>query len=230
MAAAFPVVFFDLDHTLFDFEASKRAAFEHALNESGITEWEPLLPVLSSVERPLWHALEAGELTLSTLNNDRFGGLVEHADLDVDPAPLAASYLKWLGRSGGLLDGARELLDDLASTHTLAMLSNGYSSVQRARLANFELGQYFESVTISDEIGWAKPDKRFFDHALEQAGNPPRDSILMVGDNLRSDITGASAAGLATCWYNPDGAPVTVDQEHVTFEVGHLDQVGELVK
>ncbi|MEZ5341113.1 MAG: hypothetical protein R2706_06595 [Acidimicrobiales bacterium] len=108
---------FDLDHTLFDFEASKRAALAAALGEAGITDWEPLLPILSAVERPLWHALENGTTTLDTLNDNRFAGLVTEANLDVDPVPLAASYLAWLGRSGGLLDGARELLESLAETH-----------------------------------------------------------------------------------------------------------------
>lgn len=221
-------MFFDLDHTLFDFEASKRAAFANALGDVGVAEWEPLLPVLSQVETPLWHALEQGELTLTTLNDDRFRGLVEAADLDIDPGPLGASYLGWLGQSGGLLDGARELLDTLAATHTLAMLSNGYASVQRARLVNFDLAQYFTSIVISDEIGFAKPDNRFFEHALDEAGNPPIDSVLMVGDNLRSDIAGATAAGLATCWYNPSGAEAPVGQS-IDYTIDHLDQLHPIV-
>ena len=228
MPQAFTHVFFDLDHTLFDFEASKRTAFASALGEAGIDDWESLLPVLSQVERPLWHALEEGELTLSTLNDDRFRGLVDVAGLDIDPAPLAASYLDWLGQSGGLLDGARALLDDLAGTHTLAMLSNGYSSVQRARLVNFDLAHYFDSVVISDEIGFAKPDGRFFTHALDKAGSPPIDSVLMVGDNLRSDIAGATSAGLATCWYNPGGAEAPADQV-IDHTIDHLDQLGPIV-
>lgn len=228
MPYAFPFVFFDLDHTLFDFEASKRAALAGALGEHGIDDWEALLPVLSQVERPLWHALEEGELTLDSLNGDRFRGLVTTAGLDIDPEPLAASYLDWLGQSGGLLDGARGLLDTLASTHTLAMLSNGYASVQRARLINFDLAQYFTTVVISDEIGFAKPDGRFFTHALDEAGSPPIDSVLMVGDNLRSDIAGATAAGLATCWYNPDGTEAPSDQP-IDHTIEHLDQLHSIV-
>ncbi len=228
MAQAFTHVFFDLDHTLFDFEASKRTSLASALGEAGIDDWESLLPVLSQVERPLWHALEEGELALSTLNDIRFKGLVDKAGLDIDHVPLAASYLDWLGQSGGLLDGAREVLDALAGTHTLAMLSNGYSSVQRARLINFDLSQYFTTIVISDEIGFAKPDGRFFTHALDEAGGPPIDSVLMVGDNLRSDIAGATAAGLATCWYNPDGIDAPTDQP-IDHTIEHLNQLHSIV-
>ncbi|MEZ5341114.1 MAG: HAD-IA family hydrolase [Acidimicrobiales bacterium] len=109
------------------------------------------------------------------------------------------------------------------------MLSNGYSSVQRARLVNFDLARYFTTVVISDEVGVAKPDKRFFDLALGETGDPAPGSVLMVGDNLRSDIGGGAAAGLATCWYNPGGATAD-DTGAITFEVNHLSQIEPLVR
>lgn len=226
--ARYPVVLFDLDHTLFDFEASKRVAFAEVLSAEGIADGDGLIGEFTAVERPLWRQLEAGELTLRTLNDARFAALVEHAGLDADPARMARNYLFWLGCSGGLLPGARELLDALHGTCTLGLVSNGYSEVQRARLPHFDLDRYFDTVVVSSEIEVAKPDPRFFDHALDALGRPEARDVLVVGDSLTSDIRGAAAAGLPTCWYNPLGlaVPETPPIDHV---VATLDDVAPIV-
>lgn len=226
--ARYPIVLFDLDHTLFDFEASKRATFTEIMASLGRDDASSLLPELSRVERPLWRGLEAGELTLDTLNRRRFADFVEATDIDADSEALAVAYLAGLGRNGGLLPGARSLLDQLGDSHQLALVSNGYSEVQRARLENFDLGDYFDAVVISSEIGVAKPDTRFFDETLRQLGDPDRSDILMVGDSLTSDIDGGIAAGLDTCWFNPTAAAPPVDRS-ITHVVTSLDEIGTIV-
>ena len=205
------MVLFDLDNTLSDFSWSEREALPGVLDQFGVDcsgeSAGRYLAVFKQLAAPLWHRLERGELQLDTLNDERFRLFVAATGIDVDPALLAPAYLGWLSRSGGLLPGARELLDELHGEVRLGVVTNGYSAVQRPRLANFDLEKYFEAVVISSEIGHAKPSIDFFAVAFDQLGDPDPGSVLVVGDSLSSDIAGGANAGTATCWFNPLGAP-----------------------
>ncbi len=206
----YPVVLFDLDHTLFDFEASKKLAFAEVLEAHDHDSNDDVVAQFAEVEKPLWAGLESGDLTLDTLNYARWSGLVDAAGIAADPASLAAGYLAGLGRHGGLFPGAREVLDALHRRCTLGLITNGYAEVQRARLDNFDLGRYFDVMVISSEIGVAKPDPRFFDSAMSQLqgrSDLVKEQILVIGDSLTSDMAGAVGYGLPACWYNPHGAP-----------------------
>lgn len=228
MSARYPIVLFDLDHTLFDFEGSKDIAFRAVLGANGIDATERHFEMFEQVERPLWRGLENGELTLDTLNERRFEGLVAKAELDIDPAHLSDIYLDWLGKSGGLLPGARELLDSLAGRCTMAMVSNGYGQVQRARMDKFDMGRYFDVQVVSNEIGVAKPDPRFFDQAFALLGNPEPKNAIMIGDSLTSDIAGANNYDLACCWYNPFGKENTTELR-IDHSVSELSEITEIV-
>ena len=204
----YPVVLFDLDNTLSDFTAAQREALPRLLAHHGVENGEDYLDTFTALADPLWDQLEAAELTLDALNDERFRLLVEHTDLDLDPSVLAPAYLAWLSTSGRLLPGSLELLDRLHGQVRLGLITNGYAEVQRPRLDHFDLAKYFESVTVSSEIGHAKPGAAFFDVAFEQLGRPDREGVLVVGDSLTSDIAGGAAAGCSTCWFNPQAHPL----------------------
>lgn len=206
--AGYEVVLFDLDNTLSDFDWSKREAFAAMLHAEGINNPDDYLDTFTTVANPLWAQLERGEITLETLNDERFQRLVANTDIGVDPARLAPAFLTWLGKTGGLLAGARELLDELQGQVRIGLITNGYSEVQRPRLANFDLDKYFEAVVVSSEIGHAKPNSEFFDVAFDLLGHPDPSTVLVVGDSLSSDIAGGETAGAGTCWFNPAGKPV----------------------
>lgn len=225
---AFPLVLFDLDHTLFDFEGSKLIAFREVLAAEGVPDPSSYLDMFKLIEQPLWAGLEQGKLTLDSLNSRRFEGLVKTAKLDADPMAMGASYLTWLGKSGGLFPGARELLDSLVEHCTLALVSNGYGEVQHARMTNFGLGHYFDAIIVSSEVGVAKPHRDFFDHAFTALGNPDPASALMVGDSLTSDIAGANNYGLSCCWYNPSEA-LAPDHLRIDFIVSDLSDIRAIV-
>lgn len=223
----YPVVLFDLDHTLFDFELSKTLALTEIAAAIGYGDVGHLRGRLSEIEAPLWRALEAGELGLETLNDQRWAGLVDALGLDADATRLAGDYLDGLGRLGGLLDGARELLDALEPVCRLGLVTNGYGRVQRPRLEHFDLARYFEAVTISGEIGVAKPADRFFDVALAEFGHPERAEVLVVGDSLTSDMAGGIASGLATCWYNAHDKAHPEDSavDHVVADLASVEGI-----
>lgn len=242
MSPQYPVVLFDLDHTLSDFETTKKAAFPEVIQAHGIDPDAfdtPLVETFAAVEKPLWAGIESGEVTLETLNERRWSGLVEAAQLDADPASMGAHYLDALGRLGRLFPGAIDLLDQLAPHCMLGLITNGYAEVQRPRLANFELEEFFDVLVISSELGAAKPHSLFFDDALRQVretdghADRPLTDILVVGDSLTSDMTGAVNYGLPACWYNPCGAEqpthAPFDERPVDHTVRSFDEIAGLV-
>ena len=118
----------------------------------------------------------------------------------------------------------RDVLDALVAEPavSLALVTNGLSEVQRARIDRLGLGRYFGVIAISSELGTAKPAPAIFEIALAGFGAPAKSSALMVGDSLTSDIQGGRNAGIATCWYNPQRRPGSrdglVDHEIATHD------------
>ena len=109
----------------------------------------------------------------------------------------------------------------------MAMVTNGLSEVQRARIERLDLGRYFEAIVISAEVGAAKPGGDIFDLTFEALGNPDPAGALMIGDNLPSDIKGGIDYGIATCWYNPGGksAPPELTPAHTVTDLAAIHDV-----
>lgn len=201
----YTTILIDLDHTLLDSDASERAAFEQAMAVAGVATHEQYIADFQRINISLWAAVERGEMTPQLVRTRRFELLVEEAGFDVDPLPIADAYVAGLAANGGLYDGARDVLEYLSGHAALALVTNGLSEVQRARIARLDIGRYFKSIVISAEVGTAKPHAKIFDIVFDELGSPSRSSALMVGDSLSSDIRGGADYGVATCWYNPAG-------------------------
>lgn len=106
----------------------------------------------------------------------------------------------------------------------MAILTNGLKAVQRPRLAKSDIQKHIAEVIISEEIGFSKPAKEFFDVAFARLGNPSRREALMIGDGWNSDIAGAIRYGVDACWYNPARKPRPADGE-ITREIADLREL-----
>lgn len=199
-------VLLDLDHTLLDTDTSLTLAFVDAM-EAADADPTGRYEIFDEINRALWKQVEAHELTPPQVHVARFEQLIDRLDLDADPRRMADAFALGMGRHGDLYPGAREMLDALAGRVGLALVTNGLSDIQRARVERLDLGHYFEAITISAEVGASKPGTAIFDLTFEALGHPSRDATVMVGDNLGSDIAGGNNAGVATCWYNPSAHP-----------------------
>ena len=208
-AVPYTALLLDLDHTLLDSDASETLAFERALASAGIADPGRYLPAYGQINRALWARVERGEIAADEVRTVRFEQLVVTTGIDASPEALADAFASGLGAYGELYPGAREVLDalDAEPTVSLALVTNGLSEVQRARIDRLGLGRYFEVIAISSELGTAKPAPAIFEIALAGLGAPAKHSALMVGDSLSSDIQGGRNAGIATCWYNPQRRP-----------------------
>ncbi|MBP9084954.1 MAG: YjjG family noncanonical pyrimidine nucleotidase [Kofleriaceae bacterium] len=222
----------DLDHTLLDTDASEAVAFDYALRNAGAAEPSVYLAAYQSINRNLWSAVERGQITTADVRVARFAQLVEVAGIAADPLTLADDFTDGLGNHGDLYPGVREVLDTLAGRCSMALITNGLSVVQRARIARLDLERYFAAVVISSEVGCAKPATAIFDLAFAMLQHPSKASALMVGDSLTSDIQGGRNYGIATCWYNPHGydggAGVAADPHRVDHEIAGITQLLDL--
>ena len=196
---------FDLDHTLFDSDACEIAAFEETLRIVGVDEPLQHHETYVEINKPLWHSVERGEITPEDVRVTRFERLIAEIGIDADPAHMAERFEAGLGANGDLYQGAREILEKLNQQATLALITNGLSQVQRARVERLSIETYFDAIVISHEIGASKPGREIFEATFRALGSPPKDTALIVGDSLTSDIRGGVNYGIATCWYNPEG-------------------------
>ncbi len=196
----------DADNTLFDYDRAER----EALTET-IRDLVPSAPVDAALAlyRPInagfWRRFEEGAVSLEELKPGRFRALLEALGVGGDPAMISERYLSGLATKAFLCPHAKETLESLAQRSFLCLVTNGLASVQRGRLEKAGIGGFFAAVLISEEIGVSKPDPAFFRMAAEALALGPAD-LLCVGDGPRTDIRGARASGIDTCWYAPNHA------------------------
>ncbi|MCL1598849.1 MAG: YjjG family noncanonical pyrimidine nucleotidase [Actinomycetia bacterium] len=224
----YTTLLFDLDHTLFDFDASEIAAFNATLARAGVESPNGHAEIFTDINLALWADVERGVLTPNEVRTLRFEQLIDRTGIDADPRVMADDYVHGLGANGDLYPGARSVLDELSPQAALALISNGIGEVQRARIARLGLERYFEAIVISGEVGTAKPGTGIFDIVFEHLGSPARAAALMIGDSLSSDIAGGINYGIDTCWYAPGATPDT--SARATYQITSLDQIPPIVR
>lgn len=201
----YSVILFDADGTLFDFVRCEREALSEALLRSGISADEEMISVYHKINDDLWKALERKEIERAELTLRRFDILAERYGFELDSKIVARDYLDCLAGRAYLLDGASELISALHGRVRMYIVTNGIERVQRSRWALSGLDFYFDGIFISEALGVNKPDPRFFAQVAERVPYFERESALVVGDSLSSDIAGGAGYGIDTCWFSPDG-------------------------
>ena len=224
----YTTLLFDLDNTLFDAATCESAAFDYALRTGGVADPRRHLAAYVEINKALWAAVELEKLTPNEVQARRFADLVEKEGLRADPRVVADAFVVGMGRFGDLYPGARDVLQILAAEATLGLVTNGLGEVQRARIERLELDCLFEAIVISGEVDTAKPGTKIFDLTFEALGWPAKESALMIGDSLSSDIAGGTNYGIATCWYNPSREPLP-PRSTIDHTITALDQLPGLV-
>jgi YjjG family noncanonical pyrimidine nucleotidase len=191
----------DADNTIFDYDRAEREALTGTLAEAGLEPTPALRETYRRINDGFWRAFEKGVVTQETLKVERFRQLLAEAapGCAVDPATISRRYLELLGQQVHLLPHAAGAIAELARHARLGLATNGIPEVQRGRLERSGLAPFFRTVLISGEIGIAKPDPRFFLLGAERLGLAPA-QVLCVGDVPGTDIRGARAALMRSCW------------------------------
>lgn len=226
-------LFFDLDHTLWDFDRNSAESIaelyeQHRLGELGIPSADDFSEKFIEVNRKLWRAFDLNELTHTYIRENRFPMVLAALGLDdVAGFPdLNEGYLQLLPRKAHLTEAARDLLDHLHGRYDMHIITNGFDDIQALKLASSDIAHYFTHVVTNEKSGgYKKPDPRIFEFSLTLARATVAES-LMIGDNYEADIRGAQAVGLDTVFYNPKGEVV---EEAPTHDIRHWRELMELL-
>ena len=229
---AYRHLFFDLDRTLWDFDAAAEVAFEkiyeqYHLKELGIPSAHEFHKVYHPLNERLWELYREDKITKEDLNRTRFLKPLEHYGIhDVELADhLSEDYVYWSPRIVRLVPGTMELLEYLKPKYHLHLITNGFQEVQHTKLSGSGMEPYFETLTVSEEVGVKKPNPEIFRYALKKAGATAEES-LVIGDEMAVDIDGARSAGIDQIFFNPSKKPV---QGECTFEVDSLLKIRHIL-
>lgn len=201
-------ILFDLDDTLLDFQKAQKLAFKKLLKNYNIDYSEELYSVYNTMNKEFWKKFELGEITSEELKSARFEKFFSHIGKSISGKECDEEYRKYLAMGDQLFKGVTVILEKLSKSHVLCVATNGIALTQKTRLKNNDLNKYFSNIFISEEIGYKKPDKEFFDHIFKQLKIKDKSEVIIIGDTLSSDILGGKNSGIATCWINSKKLPI----------------------
>jgi len=206
----FKCIFFDLDHTLWDYETNSRETLSelfniHTLQEKGVTDFESFFTEFKRVNAALWELYDHGKIGSEVIREERFKQILEafnayEKELSDD---ISHEYLYACPKKGNLMPHAMETLKYLSPRYRLSIITNGFEEIQNTKLTSGNLHQFFDHIVTSQQAGHKKPAREIFDYTLLKNGISS-DEAVMIGDNLITDIGGARKASLAHVFYNPD--------------------------
>jgi len=198
-------VFFDLDHTLWDFDKNSKLAFKRVFKRHAIDiALEDFIKVYEPINFNYWKLFREDKVSKIELRRGRLTKTFALFKLNFSIEKIdefAESYIEELPGDNHLFNGAEMILDYLAEKYTLHIITNGFNDVQHLKLANSGIKKHFSTVTTSEEVGVKKPNPLIFISALQKA-NVKASTSIMIGDTFEADILGAENVGMKTMYYN----------------------------
>jgi putative hydrolase of the HAD superfamily len=215
-------IFFDLDHTLWDFDKNSALTFEkifdvHALNLTT----SDFLEVYEPINLNYWKLYREEKIDKASLRYKRLKDSFDAVGFNVSDdiiIQLSEDYITYLTTFNHLFDGTVDLLEYLQTNYELHIITNGFEEAQQRKMDNSNISKYFKTITNSESAGVKKPNPIIFNHALQVSQAKPEDSI-MIGDNYEADILGAIDVGLDVILFN----------YHDYNAESHIKQVTQLV-
>jgi putative hydrolase of the HAD superfamily len=214
-------LFFDLDHTLWDFDKNSAFAFDAIFKERGIAISLPdFLNIYIPRNQHYWKLYQVNQISHEELRYFRLKDVFDALQFEVSDAiihQISEDYINYLPEYNHLFDGAIEILDYLKTNYKLHIITNGFASVQTKKLTNSNIGHYFDTITNSEMAGVKKPHPTIFDFALSLANASKKES-LMIGDSYEADIVGAQEAGIEAVFFNEQN----IEVENQVLQIKHL--------
>ena len=214
-------LFFDLDHTIWDFDKNAEETLNelyhtYKLRDLGLHSADRFIEVYTYNNHQLWAEYHVGKITKQKLRETRFSKTFIDLGLSPNliPQRFEDDYVNICPTKTNLFPKAHETLSYLKERYSLHLISNGFKESTELKVSNNGLNVYFENVVISEVVGFNKPDKAIFNHALTLANAGISESI-MIGDSLEADIRGAQDYGMRAIYFNPERKekPEDVNQE-----------------
>ncbi|AOZ93420.1 YjjG family noncanonical pyrimidine nucleotidase [Paenibacillus crassostreae] len=215
---------FDVDNTLLDFGAAEDLALCLLFEDQGIPLTTEIEAQYKRINHGLWRSFEEGKIDRDEVVNTRFAILFQEYGQEVDGSLLDKKYRSFLEAGHDLVDGAFELISDIQHKYDLYIVTNGVSKTQHTRLRNSGLYPLFKNIFVSEDTGYNKPMKEYFDYVFARIPNFSVEHGLIIGDSLSADIKGGQLAGIDTCWFNP-GLQPNVTGIVPTYQIQKLDEL-----
>jgi putative hydrolase of the HAD superfamily len=221
-------LYFDLDHTLWDFETNSALAFKSLFQEFDIAlDLHQFLAVYIPNNNIYWKRYREGKIDKETLRFERLKTVFDALNFSASNTlidDLSDAYIQTLPEYNMLFEDAIEMLTALKPHYALHVITNGFRDVQYFKMKNSGLLPFFDTVTDSSSVGVKKPDPRIFKHAL-QVGQVAPNEAVMIGDNLEADIEGALATGMHAVHFMP------LEKKHPTHytEIEKLSELNVLL-
>jgi putative hydrolase of the HAD superfamily len=216
-------IFFDLDHTLWDFEKNSALAFEKVLSKHNIdVNLDEFLVHYVPLNLKYWELYRHEKVTQEVL---RYGRLKDTFDLlhyEIDDETidlLSKEYIHYLPQFNHLFEGTIEVLDYLQPKYKLHIITNGFQEVQAGKMKNSGIDKYFQTITNSEMAGVKKPNPKIFEYALSKA-NVAKQNSIMIGDCIDADVNGALNFGIDAIHFNENKIEIP----------NHIKQVNHLIE
>ena len=220
-------VFFDLDHTLWDFDKNSMLAYKRVFNKFEIdVDFDDFIKIYEPINLAYWKKFREERITKEEL---RRGRLIDsfkifnkkYTTLTIDK--LADAYIEELPLDNYLFDGALHILDYLAEKYQLHIITNGFEEAQEKKMKASNLRKYFNTVTNSEMVGVKKPNPKIFNFAMDLANAKPEHSV-MIGDSLEADIKGAIDVGMQALYFDYKNSDYNDSYQRIT----HLSALKDL--
>jgi len=223
-------LFFDLDRTLYDFETNStetlREIFENYRLEKHFESFDEFHAIYRKHNDFLWNQYRSHTITKQDISWQRFQMTLEEKSIFNEEMAknMGNDYIQHSPDKSRLFPCTHEVLEYLKQKYKLFLITNGFKEVQYRKIENCQLRPYFEQVFTSEEIGYNKPEKEYFEIVLQKTGASVADSVV-IGDDLEVDIKGANTIGLDTVWFNTVNKTAN---RPVTYEINHLCKLKDI--
>lgn len=224
-------IFFDLDHTLWDHETNSRKVLDDLYTvfnlESRIKfSKSDFLIQYAKINFQLWDDYNHNRIDRDYLRNQRFRLVLESCGTKEtdDSLEMSDYFLNHCPRQGAIMDGADMVLEYLTKKYSMSIITNGFEDVQKVKLETSNLDKFFSHLFTSESIGKKKPDPEIFEFAMNTVGHS-KEEVIMVGDNIKADISGALNAGITPIFYNPLGTAKSDCQ----WQISHLSELMKIL-
>ena len=194
----------DCDDTILDFGKSERVAIAIIMNKYGVAPTSDTIEEYVKLNEGYWQKFEKGEITKERLLELRFIEFFQKHGINVNGKRINREYLDTLTYNVFIIDGIEDVLKYLKDKgYKLYIITNGVKKTQVARWNQTNLMQYFDGAFISEDIGYFKPQKEYFEYVVNSIGDYDLSKYLVIGDSISSDIMGGINYNIDVAWFNP---------------------------
>lgn len=225
MNKKYTTLLFDLDDTLMDFGKAEDNAINILLQSYDVPISDENKQIYIELNKSLWKALEKGEITREQLWAKRFTEYFKILGIEADGVKANFEFMSYIAQGSFMIDGALETCRALHMDYKIYIITNGSKMAQQGRLTKSPLLEYIDGVFISEEIGFVKPEKGFFDYVFSVIDEKDKAKVLVIGDSLSSDIEGAVSYGLDSCWLNRGEEK----ENNATFQIKYISQITDIL-